>query len=110
MATTYLGANNNEPKDLLVTSTIEIRLFAECQMICRAFFLTTRQRSSLPSAKQKTIGKKNTPQRNSLPSFYFLYSTKSFFAECFIFDTRQRVSLTSVLFWTLGKHNLKITF
>jgi hypothetical protein len=75
---------------------------------------------SLPSAKQKTLGKKNTRQRNSLSSILFLTLGKEFFAECFfdsrqrvfaeIFNTRQRVSLPSVLFWTLGKDNLKIIF
>jgi hypothetical protein len=57
-------------------------------MICRVFF-GTRQRSSLPSAKQKTLGKK--------------ILSKKLFVECFIFDTRTRVSLPSVLFLTLGK-------
>jgi hypothetical protein len=91
--------------------------FAEC------FISGTRQRSSLLSATQKTLGK-------------IKHSAKSFFAECFIFDTRQRVSLPSVFFYTrqralcrvsqiqhsaksslpsvfsptLGKDNLKIIF
>jgi hypothetical protein len=49
-------------------------------------FSDIHQISSLPSAKQNTLGKK--------------HSTKSFFAECFIFDTRQRASLLSVFFIT----------
>jgi hypothetical protein len=53
--------------------------FAEC------FFSGTRQRSSLPSVTQKTLGK-------------IKHSAKKLFAECFIFDTRQRVSLPSVFF------------
>jgi hypothetical protein len=52
--------------------TTGIRLFAECQIICRVFFSGTRQRSFLPSAKQKTLGKKK-------------HSTKSFYVECFYF-------------------------
>jgi hypothetical protein len=48
-------------------------------------FLGTRQRSSLPSATQKTLGKRK-------------HSAKKLFAECFIFDTWQRVSLPSVFF------------
>jgi hypothetical protein len=53
--------------------------FAEC------FFSGTRQRSSLPSVTQKTLGK-------------IKHSAKKLFAECFILDTRQRVSLPSVFF------------
>jgi hypothetical protein len=90
--------------------------FAEC------FISGTRQRSSLPSATQKTLGK--------------IKHSAKLFAECFIFDTRQRVSLPSVFFDTrqralcrvsqiqhsaksslpsvfsptLAKDNLKITF
>jgi hypothetical protein len=53
--------------------------FVEC------FISGTRQRSSLPSATQKTLSKRK-------------HSAKRLFAECFIFDTRQRVSLPSVFF------------
>jgi hypothetical protein len=79
------------------------KCFAEC------VFSGAPQRSSLSSAKQKTLGKRKR-------------SANKLFAECFIFDTRQRVSLPSVLltlgkellcrvlFSTLGKDNLKITF
>jgi hypothetical protein len=55
------------------------------------FLSGTRQRSSLPSAKQKTLGKKHMAEK--------------LFAEYFIFDTRQRASLSSI-FWTLGKELL----
>jgi hypothetical protein len=48
-------------------------------------FSGTRQSSSLPSATQKTLGKRK-------------HSANKLFAECFIFDTRQRVSLSSVFF------------
>jgi hypothetical protein len=91
--------------------------------LCRVFISGTRQKSSLPSATQKTLGK-------------IKQSAKKLFAECFIFDTRQRNSLPSVFFDTrqrslcrvsqiqhsaksslpsvfsptLGKDNLKITF
>jgi hypothetical protein len=51
--------------------TTGIWLFAEC------FISGTRQRSSLPSAMQKTLGKRK-------------HSAKKLFVECFIFDTRQR--------------------
>jgi hypothetical protein len=78
-------------------------------MFCRVFFSVTQQRSSLPSAKQKNLGKRK-------------HSAKKLFAEDCIFDNRQRVSLPSmfltlgkellcrVLFSTLSKDNLKITF
>jgi hypothetical protein len=69
--------------------TTGIWLFAEYQIFCRVFFSGTRQISSLPSATQKTPGKRK-------------HSTKKFFAECFIFDTRQKASLSTV-FLTLGK-------
>jgi hypothetical protein len=62
------------------------KCFAEC------FFSGTRQRSSLSSAKQKTLGKRK-------------HSAKKLYAECFIFDTRQSVSLPSV-FLTLSKELL----
>jgi hypothetical protein len=62
-----------------------IWLFAERHILCRVFFSGTRQRSSLPSATQKTLGKRK-------------HSAKKLFAERFIFDTRQRVSLPSVFF------------
>jgi hypothetical protein len=52
------------------------KYFVEC------FFSGTRQKSSLPSDTQKTLGKRK-------------HSAKKLFAECF-FDTRQKVSLPSV--------------
>jgi hypothetical protein len=58
-------------------------------------FSGTRQRNSLSSVKQKTLGKRK-------------HSAKKLFAECF-FNTRQRF-FCRVLFSTLGKDNLKITF
>jgi hypothetical protein len=67
------------------------------QNILPSVFSGTRQRSSLPSAKQKTLGKRK-------------HSAKQLFTECFIFYTRQRVSLPSVFFSTLGKDNFKTTF
>jgi hypothetical protein len=48
---------------------------------------------SLPSATQKTLGKRK-------------HSAKKLFAECFIFDTRQRVSLPSVFFWHSAKGSM----
>jgi hypothetical protein len=68
------------------------RNLALCRVpnILPSVFSCTRQRSSLPSVTQKTLGKRK-------------HSAKKLFAECFIFDTRQRVSLSSVLFLTLGK-------
>jgi hypothetical protein len=52
--------------------TTGIRLFVERQMFCRVFFSGTQQRSSLPSAKQKTIDKRK-------------HSAKKLFTECFYF-------------------------
>jgi hypothetical protein len=52
------------------------KYFAEC------FFSDTRQKSSLPSDTQKTLGKRK-------------HSVKKLFVECF-FDTRQKTSLPSV--------------
>jgi hypothetical protein len=74
----------------VTTTTIGIWLFAVYQIFCRVFFSGTRQRSSLPSATQKTLDK-------------IKHSAKKLFAECFIFDTRKKVSLPSVLFLTLDK-------
>jgi hypothetical protein len=62
--------------------TVGIWLFTEYQIFCRVFFSGTRQRSSLPSATQKILGKRKHSARASLPS----------------------------AFLTLGKDNLKITF
>jgi hypothetical protein len=58
-------------------------------------FSGTQQKSSLSSAKQKTLDKKTLG--------------KGIFLECFIFDTRQIVSLPNI-FSTLDKDNLKIVF
>jgi hypothetical protein len=65
--------------------TTGIWLFAECHILCRVFYFGHSAKSSLPSATQKTLGKRK-------------HSTKKLFAECFIFDTRQKVSLPSVFF------------
>jgi hypothetical protein len=65
--------------------TTGIWLFAECHILCRVFYFGHSAKSSLPSAMQKTLGKRK-------------HSAKKLFAECFIFDTRQRVSLPSVFF------------
>src|SRR5688572_32867369 len=67
--------------------TTGIWLFAECHILCRVFYFGHSAKSSLPSATQKTLGKRK-------------HSAKKLFAECFIFDTRQRVSLPSVFFDT----------
>jgi hypothetical protein len=56
----------------LCSNTTRVWLFAEYQVLCRVFFSGTRQRSSLPSATQKTLGKRK-------------HSAKKLFAECFIF-------------------------
>jgi hypothetical protein len=64
-------------------------------MIYRAFFFT-RQKSYLPSAKLKTLGRKkmlDRVQKNTLKKsvFFtltksvFLHSAKKVFAECFLF-------------------------
>ena len=69
------------------------KCFAECN------FSSTRQRASMPSVMQKTLGKEhlclNTRQRSSLPSVILLGTSVSF-------GTRQRSSLPSV-FLALGK-------
>jgi len=75
------------------TFTTGIWLFAECQILCRVFYFGHSAKSSLPSATQKTLGKRK-------------HSAKKLFAECFIFDTRQRVSLPSVFFWHSAKSSL----
>jgi hypothetical protein len=65
--------------------------FAEC------FFPGTRQRSSLPSVTQKTLGKRK-------------HSAKKLFAECFIFVTNTTLGkelFAECFFPTLGKDNLK---
>jgi hypothetical protein len=69
------------------TYTTGIWLFAECYILCRVFYFGHSAKSSLPSATQKTLGRRK-------------HSAKKLFAECFIFDTRQRVSLPSVFFDT----------
>jgi hypothetical protein len=69
---------------------LSVKRFIEC-------FLGTRQRSFLSNAKQKTLGKKNTRQRISLPSF-------------FLFLTLDKKLLCRVFFSTLDKDNLKISF
>jgi hypothetical protein len=74
----------NSPK-VEVYVTTGIWLFAECHILCRVFYFGHSTKSSLPSATQKTLGKRK-------------HSAKKLFAECFIFDTRQRVSLPSVFF------------
>jgi hypothetical protein len=76
-----------------MTLTTGIWLFAECQILCRVFYFGHSAKSSLPSATQKTLGKRK-------------HSAKKLFAECFIFDTRQRVSLPSVFFWHSAKGSL----
>jgi len=102
--------------------TTGIRLFVECLMVCRVFFSGTRQRASLPSAKEKTLGKKKHSAKRVLcrvskkhsacwvPSVFFFDTRQStIFAECF-FDTRQRPSLPSAKKETLGKENFKSKF
>jgi hypothetical protein len=73
--------------------TTGIWLFAECHILCRVFYFGHSAKSSLPSATQKTLGKRK-------------HLAKKLFAECFIFDTRQRVSLPSVFFWYSAKGSL----
>ena len=80
-----------------------VKWFAEC------FFSAIRQISSLPSAKQKPLGKKTLVKKTFCRVFYF-------------FDTRQIASLPSVFltlakkfFWRVfflhyAKDNLKTTF
>jgi hypothetical protein len=69
--------------------------FAEC------VFSGTRQRSSLLSAKQKTLDKiHSTKGLLSSVLFFtlecFFTHNKEFFDECSIFDTRQKASLPSI--------------
>jgi hypothetical protein len=59
MLSTVKHANGDFPKRLYVI-TAEIFLFAEYQIFYQIFFSSTRQKSSLPSATQKTLGKKKT--------------------------------------------------
>jgi len=100
--------------------TTGIRLFAECIMVCRVFFLalgkearhawhyrnpalcrvsnglpsvffSTRQRASLPSAKEKTLGKKKTLGKvPSLPSVFLALGKVPSLQRVFFFYTRQR--------------------
>jgi len=72
------------------TYTTGIRVFAEC------FLSGTRQRASFPSAKRKTLGKKNTRQRG-------------FFAECQK-NTQQRPSLLSVFLHSAKKPHCRVFF
>jgi hypothetical protein len=75
--------------------TTEIWLFAEYQIFCRLFFSGTRQRSSLASATQKTLGKiKHSAKK------LFAHSAKSFFAKCQKYNNRQKDSLPSAFFNT----------
>jgi hypothetical protein len=76
--------------------TTGIWLFVECHILCRVLFLGTRQRNSLSSATQKTLGKRK-------------HSAKKLFAECFIFDTRQETLLTlgKELFAECHKYNTR---
>ena len=80
--------------------TTRDRLFAEYQVDCRVFFLALGKELLCPERK-KTLSKKNTWQRRSLPTVFltlgkeaslpsvFFYSAKKLFAKCF-FYTRQR--------------------
>jgi hypothetical protein len=81
---------------LILVTISEFGSLSSAKYFTNCFFSGTRQRSSLTSATQKTLGKRK-------------HSAKWLFAECFIFDTRHRV-FCRVLFSTLGKDNLKITF
>jgi hypothetical protein len=70
--------------------------------LCRVFFFSgTRQISSLPSAKQKTLGKKKHSAKNPLWSVLYLTLGKEFLCRLF-FMTLGKESLPSVLFLTLG--------
>ena len=90
-------------------TTTHYRLFAEC------FFSGTRQRASLPSAKEKMLGKKKTldkegslssvkkttRQRPSLPSVFFYTRQRTLFAlllPSVFFYTRQRTLFAECFF------------
>ena len=103
------------------------RHFAECQRLCRVYFIghsantvfaecqikytrqkkNTRQNASLPSAFFLALGKDvfcrvlffGTWQNASLPSAFFWHSTKMYFAECLCFGTQQRGILPCAFFW-----------
>ena len=84
------------------TYTTRIRVFVEC------FLSGTRQRTSLPSAERKTLGRKKHSAKRLLCRVSKKHSAKTFFTECFFtlgkkaslpsvnFGTRQRLSLPSV--------------
>jgi hypothetical protein len=77
--------------------TLDKELFAECcicdtrqRAFCRVSKKDTRQRNSLPSVKNKTLGKESLRRVFS-------------FNEGFLCGTRQRASLLSARNKTLGK-------
>jgi hypothetical protein len=87
--------------------TTGIWLFADCHILCRVFFSGTRQRSFLPSATQKTLGKRK-------------HSAKKLFVECLFLTLglcrvsqiqhSAKSSLPRVFSPTLGKTILKSYF
>jgi hypothetical protein len=72
--TSNSGALGNPLEAIKGGVTTGIWLFAECHILCRVFYFGHSTKSSLPSATQKTLGKRK-------------HSATKLFAECFIFDT-----------------------
>ena len=79
--------------------TLDKELFAECcicdtrqRALCRVSKKDSRQRNSLPSVKNKTLGKELLRRVFYFTEGFFAWhSTKSFFAECPEKNTRQRI-------------------
>jgi hypothetical protein len=95
---------------VLEKKTLGKELFAECcicdtrqRALCRVSKKDTRQRNSLPSVKNKTLGKEFFCR-----VFYFTESFLSFFAECPKKNTRQRIWHSAKSQILVVMHDLRI--
>jgi hypothetical protein len=101
--------NSQQTSIILCLYTTEIWLLAECQVLCRVFFVGHSANSYLPSATQKPSVKENTRRNSSLSSVLFLTLGKEFLCRVF-FLTLGKELFAECFFPTLGKDNLKIIF
>ena len=85
-------------------TTTEKTIFAECQRLCRVYFIGHSAKTVFAECQIKyTRQKKNTRQNASLPSAFFLALSKYVFCRVLFFSTRQNASLPSAFFLALGK-------
>jgi hypothetical protein len=87
-----------------------IYLFAECQLICRVYFLYSAKKVFVECQT------KNTRQKTSLMSVFYRHLVKKLFVEYF-FGTRQKsffcecfFTLVKELLWRMSKKRLAKTF